>query len=222
VFRPLAAFRAQIAVIQIAVFFVACAKIPGIQHLDKDKIEINTNAEIITDSIGQGKYETTATYVLVDATNRTGREAFITLAGSMSDASGALIGPLRPESLRMGDGESRTFALIDDKNLPRPNAKAVSVVVKSVIVPEPAAPVRISNQTSFDDYGKMVIRATVSNDAKISGSIIVIASFYDANHRPMRRPFSLLTMGGNVEREVQFVGPPGSTTATLFLGDIVY
>jgi hypothetical protein len=208
--------------LQTCLMLAGCAKVPGVQYLDKNKVAVNTNAEIITDTIGQGRFETTATYVLVDATNQTGQDAVITLAGTIADARGVVLGPLRAESLRMADGESRTFALIDDQNMPRPEAKAASVVVKSAIVPDPAAPVRISNQTTFDDFGKTVIRATVTNDATISGSMIVIASFYDAEDRPMRRPFSLLTMGAKIERGVQFVGPAGSKKAMLYLGEIVY
>jgi hypothetical protein len=51
---------------------------------------------------------------------------------------------------------------------------------------------------------------------------MVIASFHDAEGRPMTRPFSMIEIDRRASRPVQFVGPPGSKTGTIFVGDAIY
>ena len=74
----------------------------------------------------------------------------------------------------------------------------------------------------FDDYGKSVVQANLVNDADRIGQIMVIASFHDASGQPMTRPFEMIAIGRKETRPVQFVGPPGSKTGTIFVGDVVY
>jgi hypothetical protein len=50
----------------------------------------------------------------------------------------------------------------------------------------------------------------------------VIASFHGEDGRPMTRPFQTVELDAAKTRAIQFVGPPGSVTGTIFLGDIVY
>jgi hypothetical protein len=51
---------------------------------------------------------------------------------------------------------------------------------------------------------------------------MVIASFHDADGRPMTRPFSMIRVAGNDQQTVQFVGPAGSRHGTIFVGDAVF
>ena len=54
------------------------------------------------------------------------------------------------------------------------------------------------------------------------GQIMVIASFYDAAGQPMTRPFEMIAIGRKQTRPVQFVGPQGSKTGTIYVGDVIY
>ena len=60
------------------------------------------------------------------------------------------------------------------------------------------------------------------NEAPRGGSIVVIASFYGADGKPMTRPFSVVWVEPEAGQPVQFVGPSGSTRGTLFIGETVY
>jgi hypothetical protein len=82
--------------------------------------------------------------------------------------------------------------------------------------------VRVDDLHRYDDYGKQVIAGTVVNTADRPGKVIVIASFHGADGRPMTRPFTLLALAPNATQNVQFVGPQGSTTSDLYVGDTVY
>jgi hypothetical protein len=66
------------------------------------------------------------------------------------------------------------------------------------------------------------VRGTLQNDAERGGNIMVIGTFFGADNRPMTRPFSVLFVGPHAGLPVQFVGPPGSTRGTIFVGDTVY
>jgi hypothetical protein len=60
------------------------------------------------------------------------------------------------------------------------------------------------------------------NDSERAARIMVIASFHDADHRPMTRPFTMVPLGAHVRQDVQLVGPPGSKHGTIFVGEVVY
>jgi hypothetical protein len=62
----------------------------------------------------------------------------------------------------------------------------------------------------------------VKNAADRRGNITVIAAFHGDDGRPMMRPFSLLWVPAHGEQPVQFVGPPGATRGTIFVGDVVW
>jgi hypothetical protein len=82
--------------------------------------------------------------------------------------------------------------------------------------------VTIDRLREVADNGKTVVQAVVKNDAERGGNIMVIATFYDEQGKPMTRPFSMLWVDKHAELPVQFAGPPGSTRGTIFLGDVAY
>lgn len=200
---------------------VACNRGPTLQHLDKNKVDVNTNAQLRTAEIGRGRFISTATFVLVDAINETGQDAAITLGGVLVDKTGTKLSDLRPESLVIPKGDKRTFALIDNNNVAQPAAVGASVAVRSAIVPTPSS-LQVSQQRTYDDFGKLVIDGWIRNSSERSGKVIVLATFYDAQEVPLTRPNMLLPIGGGATRAVQFIGPPGATRAVMYLGDQVW
>lgn len=200
---------------------VSCSRGPTLQPLDKNKVDVNTNAQLRTAEVGRGRFISTATFVLVDAINETGQDAAITLGGVLVDKAGAKLSDLRPESLVVPKGDKRTFALIDSTNSAQPTAVGASVVVRSAIVPTPSS-LKVDPQRTYDDFGKLVIDGWVNNSSDRSGTVIVLATFYDAQEVPLTRPNMVLPIGGGATRAVQFIGPPGATRAVMYLGEQVW
>jgi hypothetical protein len=79
--------------------------------------------------------------------------------------------------------------------------------------------VRIHDVKVFDDRGRVMLAGNVTNEADRPGKIIVLAGFHDASGAPMSRPFIVLELGSKITDTVRFVGPEGSKTGYLFLGD---
>ncbi|MGH2897662.1 MAG: hypothetical protein ACRDMZ_03235, partial [Solirubrobacteraceae bacterium] len=70
----------------------ACGKSAPARSLDLDAIRISGDARMRTDVVGDGKFASTSSFVLVDAENTAGEGAYVTLGGSFTDASGVAIG----------------------------------------------------------------------------------------------------------------------------------
>jgi hypothetical protein len=145
----------------------------------------------------------------------------VTLAGDLVDPAGLTVGTLRPQSLWVPAGELRTFALVDMARKPRPTAKGARLFVRGAKLGQPP-PARVDGVKQIPDGDKIVMQGVLKNEAKRGGELLVIATFYAPDGRPMTRPFSLLWVAPDGELPVQFVGPPGSTRGTLFIGDAVY
>ena len=119
------------------------------------------------------------------------------------------------------DTSDGTFALIDKVRKPRPDAKAAKIYVRGAKL-DRAPPAHVDGLRQIDDTDKVLVQATVKNEAKRGGNIMVIATFYGADGKPMTRPFSLLWLDKQAEQPVQFVGPIGSKRGTIFIGDVAY
>lgn len=209
------------------------------RELDLDAIKVE-GAHLRTDTVGEGQFEEHATFVLVDARNTAAEGAYVTLGGDLVDAAGTAF-PLIPQSLWIPAGDSRTFALVDKQRKPRDAKSARAKVRGAVILPAPL--VRVEELNTFDDHGHLVLQAYVTNDAARPATAFVIASFHDAAGHPVTRPYNLLKIGGKGQGDpgpgncpdahedtiplvskcpVRFIGPPGATTGTIFIGDTVY
>ena len=114
-----------------------------------------------------------------------------------------------------------TVALVDKQRKPRPDAKAARIYVRGAKLGAPP-PATVHGVRQLDDHGKAIVQATVKNEAHRGGNIMVIASFYGPDGKPMTRPFSMLWVDRQAEQPVQFVGPPGSVRGTVFIGDVAY
>jgi hypothetical protein len=201
----------------------SCGKSEPSRNLDLDAIRLTGDARLRTDTVGDGEFASTSSFVLVDAENTARDGAYVTLAGELT-SDGGVVGQLKPQSLWIPAHEVRTFALVDTERVPRPAATSARILVKGALVPQDGQPprARITDLHVFDDYGKSVAQAYLVNDAPRLGKVIVIASFHDAHGQPMTRPFQTIEVDGNQKVPVQFVGPPGSTAGTIFVGDVIY
>ena len=200
----------------------ACGHGKPARNLDLDAIHVSADVRLRTDVVGDGKFASNSSFVLVDAENAAAEGANVTLGGELRDASGAKVGELRSQSLWIPGHESRTFALVDTERAARPSAAAVQIKVRGAVIPDEPPRAHIADLHSFDDRGKTVVRAYLVNDADRVGRIMVLGSFHDAHGQPMTRPFQLLEIAARDRQVVQFVGPEGSTRGAIFVGDTVY
>jgi hypothetical protein len=209
------------AVATLVLALCACSTRDKADHLDLDLIRIVGDARMRTDTVGDGKFASSSSFVLVDAENTSETGVYVTLAGSWTDIAGATIAPLKPQSLWIPPKETRTFALVDAKREPRPTATSAKLEVRGALIAS-APRAQITDVHTFDDSGKSVIQASLTNQADRRGSIIVIASFHDKDGSPMTRPFTLYELSAKQKVNVQFVGPQGSTRAAIYIGDETY
>lgn len=205
----------------LALLIAACARSKPARRLELDAVRITGDARLRTDTVGDGKFASTASFVLIDAENTAPVGAYVTLGGSLLGA-GAVVGELKPQSLWVPAHETRTFALVDRERAPRPGATAAQIKVFGAVVPDDPPRAAIRELHSFDDRGKIVVRAYLDNDADRPGQIMAIAAFHDAHGQPMTRPFQMIELAGHARQVVQFVGPVGSTRGTIYVGDVIY
>jgi hypothetical protein len=201
---------------------VACGRSKPARSLSLDAIRVSSDARMRTDIVGDGKFASTATFVLVDAENTAADGAYVTLGGELADPGGAIVGELKSQSLWVPAHESRTFALVDRARVARPTATAARIKIQGALIPDEPPRAYIADLHAFDDRGKIVVQAFLVNRADRPGQIMVIGSFHDAHDQPMTRPFQMIDVPANDKRVVQFVGPDGSTHGTIFVGDVVY
>ncbi len=209
-----------LAAATIALALCACAKKQA-RELDHDLIRVTSDARLRTDTVGDGKHAELVTFVLVEAENTSSDGAYITLTGELADSSGAIVGELKPQSLWTPGKERRTFALIDRERKPRPTASAARIRVRGARVAQPP-PAHIDNARQVPDHDKVIMQGMLVNEAARPGNIMVVATFYGADGRPMTRPFSVLWLDSSGSIPVQFVGPIGSVRGTIFIGDTVH
>jgi hypothetical protein len=145
----------------------------------------------------------------------------VTLTGELANEAGAALGELKPQSLWIPAGEIRTFALVDRARKPRPDARGAKIRVRGAQVGLPP-PAHIDGFKQVTDGNRVLVQGTVTNEASRGGSIMVIASFHGTDGRPMTRPFSLIWVEPKAGQPVQFVGPPGSTRGTIYIGETAY
>jgi hypothetical protein len=209
-----------VVAVGLSVAGAGCAKREA-RELDHSLIRVTSDARLRTDTIGEGRHADLATFVLVEAENTSEEGAYVTLTGELADEAGAVIGQLRPQSLWIPGGELRTFALVDQERKPRPTAKGARIYVRGARVNLPP-PAHVEDIRQIPDGDKLVLQGMLKSDADRSGNVMVIATFYGDDGRPMTRPFSVLWIPAKGEQPVQFVGPPGSTRGTIFIGDTAF
>jgi len=211
---------AAVAIGILALALAGCRRPPEPRGVDPSLIAISAQQTLRTDAVGDEG--TRATFVLVDADNHAGGELEVVLGGDLLDADGKVIGPLRPEALRVPPGGRRTFALIDEHLAPQPRATRARVVVVRATIPLTPSPVHITDGHVYADQGRTVVAGYVENTTDSPGKAVILAGFHDASGRPMTRPFTLSSIGPHARLSAQFVGPPGSKSAYIFVGDVAF
>ena len=187
-----------------------------------DLIEVARNTQkVITGEVGVGRWNTMASYVLVDARNISDDDLLVTMGGTLDGEDKSVVGTLRRQSLRIPAGGVRTFALVDKNDQPRAASSATVAVVGAMkALHKPS--VIVTDGNVYRDGDRVVVAGYVVNIADREVHVVVIAGFYDESGAPMRRPSTKYTLTGNGKRSAQFVGPDGSRSAYLFIGDAAY
>jgi hypothetical protein len=206
----------------VVLALAACSKSAGPRKLDPDLIKVSSDARMRTDIVGDGEFTDTATFVLVDAENASGDGAYVTLGGELTDATGARVSDLTLVSLWIPAHESRTYALVDTERKPRPSATSARIHMRGAQVPVAGPTAHVEDIHSFDDHGRIVVNGTLVNEADRDGIVMVVGSFHDADHRPIKRPFQMIDIAAKHSTVVQFIGPAGAKQGEIYVGDMIY
>ncbi len=193
------------------------------REVDYSLVQIDREHQNLrTDTVGEGKFESQATFVLVDAKNSYKADLEVTLSGQLLDAGGHPVAKLRAESLRVPAGGVRLFALVDEKNQAHPEAVSARVDVVGAWSPDYPPPLVVTDGAVTHTGDRIEVAGTVHNTAERYVKVIVLAGFYDADGKPLRRPFTLMQLAGETSHPAEFVGPEGATKAYIFIGQYVY
>lgn len=186
------------------------------------KLELGT-MHLETSSVGIGKFKAPATFALIDVVNQAKLPVDLTLGGTLLNDNNEVVGEFRHQWLRMpSEGGRRTFALVDNKQEAHPDAiRAEIKIVKATEATHPMGVV-VEDGHVFDDRGRVVVTGFVVNTTERDARAIVIASFYDKRGAPIQRPSTHITLDRGQKRGMQFVGPEGSTSATLYIGEVLF
>lgn len=216
--------RGAAAVLCVLAAASAC-KEPGwsTPELSYDLVQLASDRMVLVGGdVGEVRWKTRATYVLVEARSSADQDAMVTLTGELRDAQGKAVGRLRKESLRVPAGGSRVFALVEDQQREVAGATTAHVVVVGAMPVGYEAPVVVKDGRVFKDGDRAVVGGNVVNTANRPASAIVLAAFFDDKGAPMSRPSTLFKLDGESKRGIQVVGPPGSVSASLFVGEVTY
>ena len=189
----------------------------GLVRVARDK------ANLRHDTVGHDQWQSRATFVLIDAHNDHNEDLLVSLGGYLVDAQGNRVGKVRPESLRIPAGGVRTFAMIDDEQKVRETAVAGDIEVVGAYVPNYPPLVQVTDGAAYRyDSERIVVNGVVRNAVDRPTRVIVLAGFYDADDRPLTRPFTEMFLPGLGTSNAQFPGPPGAIKGYIFIGDMVY
>lgn len=202
-----------------------CKKDAGWAHdeVSHDLIDVVADKMLVrSGEVGHDQWKSDATYVLVEARNESDRDAEVTLGGALTAADGSALSALRKESIRIPAGGSRLFALVDGEQLARPEARSARIDVLGALPVEYAPPYQVTDGHVYSDQGRAVVAGNVINTADRPGSAVIVAAFFDADGKPMQRPSTVFKLDAHGKRGTQFVGPAGSKSAYLFIGEVNY
>jgi len=193
------------------------------REVDHSLVRIDTGTmNLRTDQVGHDQWESRATFVLVDANNDHSQDLMVTLRGEFLDPGGAVVGKSTTYSLRVPAGGVRTFALVDDRQAPRPTATSVRIEVLGAYAPDYPPPVQVTDGRVYRDGNRVVANAMIHNTAERPVYAIVLAGFYDQDGKALTRPFTPMYLPGAGKHPAEFVGPPGSVRGYIFIGDLKY
>ncbi|HWM84601.1 MAG TPA: hypothetical protein VNO33_02160 [Kofleriaceae bacterium] len=211
-----------LALILSAAVSAACDDGGSKPEVDRSQIQLALDKLAVkTGPVGVERWRSEASYVLIEARNPTEHDLDVTLAGELRD-SGANSWPLRRESLRVPSGGSRLFALVDAGQAARPQATGARIEVVGAVTVGYPPPFVVMDGNVVMDQDRAVAAGHVVNTAERDGSVIVIGAFFDEAGVALKRTSTLFRLSAGGKRGVQLVGPPGSRSAYLFVGEFNY
>ena len=185
-------------------------------------IEIKQDTiSIQSGEIGLSEWKSKRSFVLVDAENKSSSDLRVTLSGALLDAANKEVARLEYETLDIPAGARRTFALVEA------NGKVVDAQRANIEV-RGAEPIAYPRNVWIDEgyihknKDGVVVSGVVVNKGKPMAKVVVIAGFYDEHQKPIKRPFTVITIEGGASRPVTLNGPQGSRSGYLFLGEILH
>src|SRR6185437_2782628 len=161
-------YASRVRSVVFLIALAACESKPA-RHLDLEQIVVTSDAKLRTDTVGEGQFARRATFVLVDAENKSLQGAVVTLGGQLTDVAGKVVGEFKPQSLWIPGNDVRTYALVDSAQAERPDARAARIVVRSATIPDFDPPARVDQIRELTDNGKLVVQGVVHNDAERAG-----------------------------------------------------
>jgi hypothetical protein len=216
--------RLTIVLAALATAATACSE-GGFTRPEADHSQIRLLTDklaVRTGPVGEAQWRSQATYALVEARNDGDEDLDVTLGGELIDRSGQTAWPVRRESLRVPAGGGRLFALIDDRQAARPQATGARIEVVGAAGARHAPSFVLTSGKVVMDQDRAVAAGYLVNTAKNDGSVVLIGAFFDQGGAPLERTSTLFRLSGGGKRGVQLVGPPGSRSAYLFVGDFAY
>jgi len=191
-------------------------------QLGPSVVEVRRAGAVIDHApVGAGKHKGPGTYVLVDVNNPLSLEVHVTLEGDLLDREGRVLAELNPDSLRIPPGGLRTFALVHHRGEVREAASA-DIRVRDVVLAVHPPPIAVTDAHIYQDGDRVVVAAYLNNPSDREATVLVVAGFYDGQDRLMKRPFSVLKIQPESRQPARFVGPDGSASGYLFVGDQAY
>ena len=183
---------------------------------------VESSISVQVGPVGAGTNEKDATYALVDVRNAGDHNLRVTLGGSLIDGAGNTVSGARPEVLVIPGHGLRTFALVADPPATLDGAARAKVAIQRSSIENYPRSVTIDEGRVYDDRDKVVAKAMAVNHREALARVVVIAGFYGPDKKPMARMFSVFEIEGGQTHPVQFVGPVGSKSAYVFVGDVKY
>ena len=217
--------RGAIAVFLGVLVLAGCRKTGTPSERAGDPALVRLDTEHMTlrhDLVGHDRWQSRATFVLVDAYNEGTEDLLTTLRATFVAADGAALGKSDRQSLRIPAGGVRTFALIDAARQDRPDATTAKVEVTGALVPSYPPPVQVTDGHIYRDGDRVVANAMIRNAVDRPVTVIVLAAFYDQDDRLLTRPFTTLYLPEAGNHPAQFVGPSGSVKGYVFIGDMKF
>jgi hypothetical protein len=209
----------------LLVLAAACSRPDRFQHTQVDPARFTIAGDKLVlrhDVVGEGKWAAMTTFVLVDVRNDHTVDSDVNVAGDLLDRSQQVVGRLRVEMLRVPAGSKRIFALVDDKNQHRPTATTARIRVVGATEATHPLSLSVEEGTVHQQGDHLIASARIFNRARRTTKAIILCGFYDADDRPMTRPFTTLQLDGDTSRAVDFQSPPGAAKGYIYIGDSVW
>ncbi len=162
-----------------------------------------------------------ASYVLFDVENGSSEDRVVACEGTLEDAAGATLEPLRVKDLVVPAGTRRTFALVADAV--HENAKQAHLTIRRAPIAAQPPVVTIQDvKVTHDDEQGTVAEFRAVNSAPQLAVTTVIASFHDDAGHILARPYSIIDVNPKDSRPFRLAGPKAATKVDVYVGDVVF